>query len=213
MPDWTSVDITALPNRFRANLINSVAGFKPALLVGTANAAHLTNLAIFSNVFHIGATPPLIGILVRPSPEGTHRHTLDNILETGHYTLNHFSSGLAANAHLTSARFSQDQSEFSACGFEEEWREEHRAPYVAGAAIQIGLALAEHQILTINHTHLVIGSVTNIYAQDGLVREDGSVDLWRAKSTVAAGLDSYHSVSPGERFKYAKPDQQPSKRE
>ena len=212
MADWSHTDIMALEGRFRANLINTIAGFKPALLVGTASAAQEPNLAVFSNIFHIGASPPLIGLLVRPSPEGTERHTLENILDTKHFTLNHFSPTQAASAHYTSARFNRPQSEFLACGFDEQWREDHRAPYVAHAAIQIGLELVEHQLLAVNQTHLLIGSIRYVYTADELVRPDGSVNLEKAESMVAAGLDSYHSVGPGQRFDYAKPDQPPRKK-
>ena len=212
MPHWSHTDILALPNRYRANLINTVAGFKPVLLVGTANDARATNLAVFSNVLHIGASPPLIGLLIRPNPEGTQRHTLDNILDTEHYTLNHVSIEQAANAHYTSARFCRDQSEFSACGFDEQWRGDHRAPYVAKAPIQIGMVLVEHQTLAVNQTHLVIGSVSDIYTEEGIVSDDGAVNLTEARSTVASGLDSYHSVSEGNRFEYAKPNQPPRRK-
>lgn len=212
MAHWSHTDIMALEGRFRANLINTIAGFKPALLVGTTSSAQEPNLAVFSNIFHIGASPPLIGLLVRPSPAGTDRHTLDNIVETKHYTLNHFSSTQAASAHYTSARFNRHQSEFLACGFEAEWRDDHHAPYVADATIQIGLELVEHQLLAVNQTHLIIGSVRHVYMADELVRPDGSVDLEKAESTVAAGLDSYHRVGRGQRFDYAKPDHLPHKK-
>ena len=46
-----------------------------------------TNLAIFSQIFHIGANPPLVGILVRP--DSVDRHTLRNIRETSWFTINH----------------------------------------------------------------------------------------------------------------------------
>ena len=71
--------LEALPSRYRANLINGITGYKPALLVGTASAEGASNLAVFSNVFHVGASPPVLGLIVRPRPEGTERHTLDNI--------------------------------------------------------------------------------------------------------------------------------------
>ena len=38
MGDWSAQELEALPTRFRGNLINGIAGFKPALLVGTADA-------------------------------------------------------------------------------------------------------------------------------------------------------------------------------
>ena len=209
MHKWTRTDIEAMDKRFRGNLINGIAGFKPALLVGTADAQRQTNLAVFSNVFHVGAAPALIGMIVRPDPEGTERHTLDNIRATGVYTLNHFTLAQAANAHQTSARYPRNRSEFSATGFEAEWQGDFAAPFVAGAAIQLGLSLAEHQELAINNTHLIIGRVESVTVPAEVVRDDGSVNLVGAGSVATTGLDSYHNVDPGERFAYAKPEQPP----
>ena len=138
MYHWQKDDLAGMEKRYRANLINTVAGFKPALLVGTADKNGLSNLAIFSTIFHIGAAPPLIGMLVRPNPEGTQRHTLDNIIATGVYTLNHFPLNRAEKAHQTSARYPRGQSEFSAAGFEIDWHDEFAAPLRRGLAHQAG---------------------------------------------------------------------------
>ena len=53
MSDWNAQELEALPTRYRGNLINGIAGFKPVLLVGTADEQGQTNLALFSSVFHI----------------------------------------------------------------------------------------------------------------------------------------------------------------
>ena len=50
MSNWTAEELEALPSRYRGNLINGIAGFKPALLVGTADRQGLSNLAVFSGV-------------------------------------------------------------------------------------------------------------------------------------------------------------------
>ena len=197
-------DMAALANRYRANLINSITGFKPALLLGTASAAGLTNLAVFNNVFHIGASPPLLGMIVRPCPEGTERHSLDNILETGHYTLNHINSGMLPAAHQTSARYPRAESEFEATGLAEVWQPGFPAPFVGEATIHMGLRLAEHQELALNKTHMIIGSLEYLSCPEDCLREDGTVNLTNAGSVATCGLDSYHRVNPGERYAYAK---------
>ena len=82
----TQLTYTALmemEQRKRAHLINSVGGFKSVCLIGTIDNAGQTNLAIFSSFFHIGANPPLIGMIFRPSPP--ERDTMRNIIETGFY--------------------------------------------------------------------------------------------------------------------------------
>ena len=79
--------IEQLEKQERVHLINSLGGFKSVALVGTADKNKNENLAIFSSFFHIGANPPLIGMIFRPSPPD--RDTLNNILETRFYTINH----------------------------------------------------------------------------------------------------------------------------
>ena len=209
MTTLNRADIDALPRRYRANLVNGIVGFKPVLLVGTASKHGDSNLAIFSNVFHVGANPALIGLIIRPSPPGTERHTLDNILNTEHYTLNLVQITDAAKAHQTSARYPRSMSEFAAAGFCEHWVDGISAPFVQGSPVHIGLKLAEHQILAINGVHLVIGAVEYLAYPDELAREDGSVNLVDIGVAVATGLDSYHAVDHGIRFHYAKPDQPP----
>ena len=202
---WLESDLETMEQRFRAKLINSIAGFKPALLVGTVDTLGRPNLAVFSTIFHVGSAPPLLGLLVRPAPDKTERHTLENILAAKAYTFNHFPAHCAQAAHQTSARYPQGQSEFAAAGFTAKWQAGFAAPFVADTSIQLGMALVDHQVL-INSTHLLIGHITHLWVADDLIRGDGSVDLVKADSTVVAGLDSYHSVNAGQRFSYAKVD-------
>ena len=86
MRHFTAESIAGLDERFRRNLINSLHGVRPALLVGTTSATGTDNLAVFSQVLHIGANPPLTGILFRP--DSVERHTLTNIRNNGAFTLN-----------------------------------------------------------------------------------------------------------------------------
>ena len=44
---WLESDLETMEQRFRAKLINSIAGFKPALLVGTVDTLGRPNLAVF----------------------------------------------------------------------------------------------------------------------------------------------------------------------
>ena len=55
--------IEALDNRYRALFINALSGFKSANLIATCDDRKITNLAIFSSVFHIGSMPPLLPLL------------------------------------------------------------------------------------------------------------------------------------------------------
>ena len=202
-------DIEALPQRQRAALINCLPGIKPVMLVGTADANGATNLSVVSSCFHLGSAPALLGMIIRPSPDGTERHTLDNLLAQGCYTLNAITPEMTQRAHHTAARFPKDISEFDACQLAPLWDTDVSAPFVAESPLRIALSLQEHQPLAINGTHLVIGAITQLYCDDGALREDGSINLHDLGVVGCAGLDSYHAIAEGVRYNYAKPDHAP----
>ncbi|TAE73064.1 MAG: flavin oxidoreductase [Bacteroidetes bacterium] len=187
---------------FRRNLINSITGFKSLNLVGTQNKDKLTNLAPFSQVFHIGANPAYIGLLVRP--DSVERHTLDNIENTKEYTLNHVLSSFYKQAHQSSARY--QISEFEATGLTPEYSSVLKAPYVKEANIKIGLKLEERVDIKLNGTILIIGSVQEIFVPDDCVGDDGMIDLEKAGTITCSGLDTYHITQKLARLSYAKPD-------
>lgn len=204
-------DIDTLEQRYRGNLINCLSGFKPAVLVGTKSTEGQTNLAIFSNLLHLGANPALLGLLVRPAPAGTERHTWENIVATQHFTVNHVNEAIVPQAHQTSARYPRETSEFSATGLTPEWLADYPAPFVAEATVKLGLRLIDQHHFDINHTTLLIGEVQTIYLPSEILREDGSLDLTQEHAVAACGLDSYHTTGTGCRYRYAKPDAKPSK--
>lgn len=187
---------------FRRNLINSVTGFKSLNLVGTQNNNGLTNLAPFSQVFHIGASPAYIGLLIRP--DSVERHTLDNIEFTKFYTLNHVLSSFYKQAHQSSARY--QVSEFEATGLTPEYSSLLPAPYVKEANIKIGLQFEERNDIRLNGTILIIGSIQELFVPDDCIGEDGMIDLEKAGTITCSGLDTYHTTQKLARLSYAKPD-------
>ncbi len=199
----------SLDKRQRVALVNSLPGFKPVVLVGTVNEDGRTNLCVINSCFHVGADPALMGMIIRPAPEGTERHTLENIVATEMLSVNAVTRDMAQRAHYTSARFARDQSEFEVCGFAEQWHEGFTAPFVLESPLQLGLKLAEQRPLTINGTHLIIGSVEQIHLSDHARRDDGSLDLQSMDIVAGVGLDAYHTVNTGQRFSYAKPNKPP----
>ena len=196
-----------MEQRYRATLVNCISGFKPANLLGTIDAEGNSNLAIMSSVVHLGSHPPLMALVIRPN--SADRHSLDNIVSSGCYTINHVTAAIIPEAHQTAARYTKEQSEFSATGLQELWLDDFAAPFVAQACIRLGLELREHQELAVNGTNLVIGEVTLASFPDECLRADGSLDLAEAGSVALSGLDSYHRAEPPTRMAYAKPDLPP----
>ncbi|MFZ9982260.1 MAG: flavin reductase family protein [Cyclobacteriaceae bacterium] len=203
--DLNKTDIQSLEKRYRATLINSLAGVRPAVLVGTRSLSGQSNLAIFNSLIHIGADPALWGLLIRPAT--VRRDTLSNIQETGSYTINFISADLHKSVHMTSAKFSDDISEFNTCGFEEENIEGINAPFVRNGAVKAGMKLVSAQELSLNGTILVIGSIEKIIAADEFLTGDGFFNPEKANVLTCAGLDAYTRVVMNGRWSYARPDQ------
>jgi NAD(P)-dependent dehydrogenase (short-subunit alcohol dehydrogenase family)/flavin reductase (DIM6/NTAB) family NADH-FMN oxidoreductase RutF len=200
----TQDDITALKDHERVFFINSLSGFKSANLVGTANTEHDSNLAIVSSVVHLGANPPLLGMIMRPG--SALRGTLKNILETGVYTLNHVNIDIHQQAHQTSARYPENVSEFNEVGLSDQWQDDFNAPFVQESNIKIGMKFRERHSLDINNTEFIIGEVVSIEVPDEAVAEDGFISLEKAGTLAVSSLDTYHSTTTLASLSYAKPD-------
>ena len=201
-----TVDLEKIEKQKQVHLINSLGGFKSVALVGTLDNHGNQNLAIFSSFFHIGANPPLIGMIFRPSPP--ERDTMRNILETGFYTLNHINEAIYKQAHQTSARYNAAVSEFDATGLTSEYKNDFFAPFVAESHIQLGIKFREKVDVLINNTTLIIGEIVAIYIPEDCLHEDGFVDLEKANTITCSGLDSYHKTVQLNRLNYAKPDKE-----
>jgi len=194
---------------YRTNFINSLQGFKPVSLIGTVNSNGQPNLAVFSNIVHLGADPALIGFINRPLQAAP--HTIQNIEAIGEYTINHIQSSFAAAAHQTSAKYLDEQNEFTETGLTPVFKENFKAPFVAESNIQYALKLAEIVPIHHNKTFLVIGTITGVYLEEGLVQPDGFIDVQKAGSIVSLGIDGYYATTPIARFEYAKPGKAPVK--
>ncbi|MAN86186.1 MAG: flavin oxidoreductase [Algoriphagus sp.] len=202
---FSKEDILESDSFFRRNLINCLSGYKSLNLIGTKSKSGINNLAPFSQVFHIGASPPLVGILFRPHT--VQRDTLENILETEVFTLNHVTPEFYKEAHWTSARW--EGSEFEKTGLEEEYLEQFYAPFVKKSPLKLGCSLVETQTLKINETVLLVASIDHIYVEEKGLRQDGSLDLNILESVTVSGLDEYHVGEKLSRLSNAKPDKLP----
>lgn len=195
--------IDAMEQRFRGTFINTIGGFKPVLLVGTANSKGQSNLSIFSSFFHLGANPPLFGLVVRP--DVSPRHTLENILETKQLTLNHIHSNMIENAHHTSARYPREISEFDAAQLTPEFIDGFHAPLVKESRLSIGASLVERMDIAHNGTSILVCEINWVRLPDDAIQPDGFVELDKLNSITCAGLDAYYSTNLLKRLPYAKP--------
>ena len=188
---------------YRLNLINSVTGYKSAHLVGTCSKAGDQNLAIFSSVVHLGSDPALIGFILRPTTVPRHSHA--NMKETGFFSLNAISKSQIKEAHHTSAKYPEGVSEFDQTLLEPEKKKGWEIPFVKGAPIQMGCKYLNEYHIKENNTLLIIGSIEQLFIKEGLLQEDGWVQLDKGEIVSINGLDGYALPTLLERFEYARP--------
>jgi len=196
--------ILSMERNHRRNFINDLSSFKSANLIGTVNFDGITNLAVFNSVVHIGANPPLMGFILRPTVVA--RQTYDNIKATGYFTINPITEKLRDRAHQTSAKYPEGISEFIMTGIKPEFSKSHPAPYVAESPFKIGLKIEEEQLIKANGCRLIIGRIIEVLIDDKLITPDGHIDLKKSKVLTISGLDTYSVVGKGQQLEYARPD-------
>lgn len=202
-------DIQGWERFYRGNFINSLSGFKSASLIATVNNQGISNLAIFSNIVHIGADPALIGFVNRPREAAP--HTISNIEATGAYTINLIPANLIEQAHQTSAKYADGESEFNAVGLTEEFTEYSKAPFVFESLVKYAMELKEIIPIKFNNTSFVIGAVTGVFIDEQILAADGFLDLEKANIITSLGMDGYYATEKLARFSYAKPGKELSR--
>jgi len=200
----TSADIENMERLPRVQLATSLPGAKPVCLVGTKSLNGITNLAPFSSITHLGSNPMLIGMITRPAT--VERNTLNNIIDTKSWTLNHVHEGIMKKAHQCSARYPVDTSEFKAVGLTEYFHTTVTAPFVEESQVKYALELEDILDIKANGTKLVIGRVVLInIANSELLDKDGGIDLIQSGSLASTALDTYFSLNKTAQLDYAKP--------
>ncbi len=196
-------DIEQFEQRYRTAFINSLAGFRQAVLIGTRSADGYTNLAIFNSLIHLGANPALFGLINRP--DSVQRHTLQNILDTKEYTLNFIHAAQYEKAHQTSARYEKGISEFEQVGFKELYHPNCKAPFVEEATVKIAMKFEDSIPIPLNGTILIIGSIMQVDIDASMIGKDGFISLSEAEVLISQGLDAYFVSKALGRLPYAKP--------
>jgi flavin reductase (DIM6/NTAB) family NADH-FMN oxidoreductase RutF len=199
----TTKEIEQFELRYRTTFINSLAGFRQVVLVGTKSPEGNLNLAIFNSLIHLGANPALFGLVSRP--DSVQRDTLQNIKDTGEYTLNYVQAAHYKKAHQTSARYNKGISEFEKVGFTPIYHSGCQAPFVKEAVVKISMKFEDSLHISLNNAVLIVGSIMQVHINDGVVGVDGFVNLSASEVLISQGLDAYFVSREIGRLPYAKP--------
>lgn len=193
---------------YRGNFVNSLSGFKSASLIATLDNKGIPNLAIFSNIVHLGADPALIAFVNRPLDAAP--HTIANIKARLYYTINHIHPDFILKAHQTSAKYAEGVNEFAAVSLHEEYVNDFSVPYVKESRCSYAMKLAEIVPIKYNNTFIVIGELQQVRIQDGIIANDGFINLKEINTVTSLGIDGYYTTDFQGRYTYAKPGIEPS---
>ncbi len=194
--------ISDLEKIYRLNLINSVSGYKSANLIGSISEEGTSNLAIFSSVVHLGSDPAILGFIMRPRT--VERHTYDNIMSSGYYTINHVDTQHTAMAHYTSAKFPSSHSEFELCRFKEEFIDGFSAPFVKGSPVKMMMKFEQEIPIEINGTIMMVGSIQHLMVSAEAIEESGIINLEKSNTAAISGLNTYYSPQRIAQYPYAR---------
>ncbi|MBN2647283.1 MAG: flavin reductase [Thiotrichales bacterium] len=203
---FNNLDALELPQKIQ--LINACTGIKPANLLGSQNANGQTNLALFSSVVHLGSNPPLIGLVLRP--DNGHRHSYQNMLQTGVYSLNAVDAVWSDKAHHTAANFLIEQSEFEQVGLSTHYYPNFAAPFVAESPLHIGLKFVQEIPIPLNQTRLLIGEVQLLAVNQNALDSEGRINLQTLNISGISGLDSYYQLQRSALYPMPKTDEKPN---
>jgi len=202
MAVFTELDWAERKGRYWSNFFNTLSGLHSSVLIGTTDSQGQHNLAIFNSLVHLGANPPLLGFILRPTtvPRGTY----ENIVQKKFYTLNHISETMIDAAHQTSAKYEIGESEFSATGLTPELISEHKAPFVKESPIKMLMEFKEEH-LVMNGTRLIVGQVKEVILNQSIIEEDGSIKVAEENLIATSGLYHYQKVSFLKKKSFARP--------
>ena len=190
------------PSRFRAQFFNSLGGLKTAGLISTFNSNGKANSAVFSQIIHIGSSPPKWGFLFRPP---TKRHqTYSNILRNSYFSFCLATSFISAkDLHQTSANYNENISELDSLNVKWKNHGKYHVPLLLEGDFQLIFKHTQSHIMS-NQTVLLEAQIIQVFSSL-YPDSDGFIDLTKKTLISSQGTNAYSKADKVDKFPYAKP--------
>ena len=158
-------------------LIGSVAP-RPIAWAGTRSKDGVNNLAPFSFYNCFSSKPPIVGFSTIARPDGRKKDTLQNVQDSGCFTLSCASNKLVSQLSKSAAMLEPDEDEFEYAGLTPAEARHVKAPYVADALVVFECELRE--IICFGDEpgagNLILGEICYVHIEDSIY-QDGRIDL------------------------------------
>lgn len=189
-------ELSNIPSVDRYKLLTGLIVPRPIGWIGTMDKDGIRNLAPYSFFNCVSATPPIV-VVGTGHRRGAPKDTLNNLRDTGEFTVSIVTEEVAEAMNMTSADLSPDVDEFAEAGLRPVVGSSVAAPYVGEA--KAALECEVNQILPLGKpptTWLVVADVRTIHVADDLL--DGTrVDAQRLKAVGRFAGSQYSTTADG----------------
>jgi flavin reductase (DIM6/NTAB) family NADH-FMN oxidoreductase RutF len=163
-------DFSKVGTADRYKLMGSSITPRPIAWVTSISGAGLRNAAPFSFFNMMGAEPPLIALGMMRRPDGTHKDSAANILETGEFVVNLVSEADSAAMNFTCIDAPPGFDELAAAGLSTLPSSVVGAPRIATAPVSMECRL--YEAVEAGRTTVAIGEVLRFHIDDAFIDAD-----------------------------------------
>lgn len=172
------LDASQLSNTEMYKILIGAVAPRPIAWAGTRSRDGVNNLAPFSFYNCFSSNPPIVGFSTLPHPDGRKKDTLQNVEDSGCFTLNCAGLALVKEMSKSAALLEPGDDEFAYAGLTAAEARHIEAPYVAEALLVFECEL--HDIIRFGtgpgSGNLILGEIKYVRIADGLY-QNGRVDF------------------------------------
>ena len=176
MSDYLEFDPSEIERRAVYRLLTGSVVPRPIGWASTMDKDGRTNLAPFSFFTVVCVIPPMISLTIARNPDGSEKHTLKNIKETGEFCFNVVTEPVWQEMVDSANAIPEGESEFEATGLTPIPAVKVRPPRVKEVPIHFECKL--HQVIELgpNRHPLVIGEVVYFHVDPDCMT-NGYIDM------------------------------------
>lgn len=160
-------------------ILTAAVAPRPIAWVGTRSHDGIHNLAPFSFYNAFSSNPPVVGFSTIPRENGNKKDSLQNVIDTGCFTLSCVSHALAKPMSRSAALLEPEEDEFRHAGVTPVMGHAVDAPYVKEAMLVFECRLL--QVVSFGDQpgsgNLILGKISHIHVDDSLYLEKGRIDF------------------------------------
>jgi flavin reductase (DIM6/NTAB) family NADH-FMN oxidoreductase RutF len=186
-------------------LVGSVVP-RPIGWASTLSSSGVANLAPFSFFTVVCVAPPMISLTIARNPDGSEKHTLKNVRDTGEFCFNVVTEPVWKEMVDSANAFPEGDSEFAETGLTPIPGVKVKAPRVKEVPIHFECKLERVIELGPNRHPLVIGEVVYIHVDPACMTEN-YIDM--KKLNPIGRLNGFFYANLGEIFERKFEDGQP----